>query len=77
MVAHNKNYLLNDKFPKQIKNATSTSDGLMSAEDKRKLDNINKLNDIDIESLLNKIASLEEQQAAILAKLEMAVYMRK
>ena len=36
----NKNYLLNDKFPKAIKNATSTSDGLMSSEDKARLDSI-------------------------------------
>lgn len=36
----NKNYLINDKFPKAIKNATSTSDGLMSSEDKARLDSI-------------------------------------
>lgn len=36
----NKNYMLNDKFPKTIKNATSTSDGLMSAEDKSRLDSV-------------------------------------
>ena len=39
-MASNKNYMLNDKFPKQIKNATSTSDGLLSAEDKSRLDNL-------------------------------------
>lgn len=39
MAAH-KNYLLNDKFPKAIKNATSTSDGLMSSEDKARLDSV-------------------------------------
>ena len=32
---------IDDKFPKRIKNATTTSDGLMSAEDKAKLDSIN------------------------------------
>ena len=31
---------IDDKFPKKIHNATSTSDGLMSAEDKAKLDSI-------------------------------------
>lgn len=36
----NKNYLLNDNFPKAIKNATSTSDGLMSSEDKANLDSV-------------------------------------
>ena len=36
----NKNYLLNDKFPKAIKNATSTSDGLMSSLDKSRLDSV-------------------------------------
>ena len=36
----NKNYLLNDNFPKKIYNATSTSDGLMSSEDKANLDSI-------------------------------------
>ena len=39
MAAH-KNYLLNDKFPKAIKNATSTNDGLMSSEDKARLDSV-------------------------------------
>ena len=39
-MAANKNYLLNDNFPKLIKNATSTSDGLMSSEDKANLDKI-------------------------------------
>lgn len=39
-MASHKNYMLNDKFPKAIKNATSTSDGLMSAEDKARLDNV-------------------------------------
>lgn len=40
MASQNKNYMLNDKFPKQIKNATSTSDGLMSSEDKAKIDEL-------------------------------------
>lgn len=40
MASNNKNYMLNDKFPKQIKNATSTSDGLMSSEDKARLDEL-------------------------------------
>lgn len=40
MASQNKNYMLNDKFPKQIRNATSTSDGLMSAEDKSKMDEL-------------------------------------
>ena len=31
---------IDDKFPKKIHNATATSDGLMSAEDKAKLDSI-------------------------------------
>ena len=31
---------IDDKFPKKIHNATTTSDGLMSAEDKAKLDSI-------------------------------------
>ena len=31
---------IDDKFPKRIHNATTTSDGLMSAEDKAKLDSI-------------------------------------
>ena len=31
---------IGDKFPKKIHNATTTSDGLMSAEDKAKLDAI-------------------------------------
>ena len=31
---------IGDKFPKKIHNATTTSDGLMSAEDKAKLDSI-------------------------------------
>ena len=35
-----KKHLLDDRFPKQIKNATSTSDGLMSSEDKAKLDSV-------------------------------------
>lgn len=35
-----KNYLLYDKFPKSIKNATSTSDGLMSSEDKARIDSV-------------------------------------
>lgn len=35
-----KNHLLNDRFPKVIKNATSSSDGLMSAEDKASLDSV-------------------------------------
>lgn len=39
-MASNKNYMLNDKFPKQIKNATSTSDGLMSSLDKSRLDEL-------------------------------------
>lgn len=39
-MANNKNYLLNDNFPKHIKNATSTSDGLMSSEDKSKIDQV-------------------------------------
>lgn len=39
-MASNRNYMLNDKFPKQIKNATSTSDGLMSAEDKANFDKL-------------------------------------
>lgn len=39
-MASNKNYMLNDKFPKHIKNATSTSDGLMSSTDKSKLDEL-------------------------------------
>lgn len=39
-MASNKNYMLNDNFPKQIKNATSTKDGLMAAEDKAKLDGL-------------------------------------
>lgn len=39
-MASNKNYMLNDKFPKHIKNATSTSDGMMSAEDKSKIDEL-------------------------------------
>ena len=34
------NYMLNDQFPKAIKNATSTSDGLMSSEDKAKFDSV-------------------------------------
>lgn len=34
---------IGDKFPKKIHNATTTSDGLMSAEDKAKLDSINLL----------------------------------
>lgn len=40
MASQNKNYMLNDKFPRQIKNATSTSDGLMSSEDKAKMDKL-------------------------------------
>ena len=40
MASNNKNYMLNDKFPKQIKNATSTSDGLMASEDKARLDGL-------------------------------------
>ena len=39
-MASNKNYMLNDKFPKHIKNATSTSDGMMSSQDKTRLDNL-------------------------------------
>ena len=39
-MASNKNYMLNDEFPKRIKNATSTNDGLMSAEDKSRLDQL-------------------------------------
>lgn len=39
-MASNKNYMLNDKFPKHIKNATSTSDGMMSSQDKSRLDNL-------------------------------------
>ena len=35
-----KKHLLDDRFPKSIKNATSTSDGLMSSEDKARLDSI-------------------------------------
>lgn len=35
-----KKHLLDDRFPKQIKNATSTSDGLMSSEDKARLDSV-------------------------------------
>lgn len=38
-MAH-KNYLLHDEFPKAIKNATSTKDGLMSSEDKARLDSV-------------------------------------
>lgn len=36
----NKNHHLNDCFPKSIKNATSTNDGLMSSEDKSRLDSV-------------------------------------
>lgn len=36
----NKNYQLSDNFPKHIKNSTSTSDGLMSSEDKARLDSV-------------------------------------
>ena len=39
-MASNKNHMLNDEFPKRIKNATSTSDGLMSAEDKSRIDEL-------------------------------------
>ena len=35
-----KKHLLDDRFPKSIKNATSTSDGLMSSEDKARLDSV-------------------------------------
>ena len=36
---------IDDKFPKKIHNATATSDGLMSAEDKAKLDSIDANDD--------------------------------
>ena len=123
------NYMLNDQFPKAIKNATSTSDGLMSAEDKakfdsvfddlgvltpatidkdglmtkedmKKLDELEKTNsythpdthpasmivedsthrfvtDIDknnIQSLLNRVSTLETQYQEMLAKLQKAVF---
>ena len=40
MASRNKNYMLNDNFPKHISNATSTSDGLMSSVDKARLDEL-------------------------------------
>lgn len=42
-MASNKNYMLDDQFPKHIKNATSTSDGLLSALDKSRIDELFEL----------------------------------
>ena len=69
-MASNKNYMLNDKFPKHIKNATSTSDGLMSSEDKAKFDKLfefglltpatDKTNGIMTSEDKSKLDSIEE-----------------
>ena len=46
---------IDDKFPKKIHNATTTSDGLMSAEDKAKLDSI----DVNDHNRVYDVASWE------------------
>ena len=48
---------IDDKFPKKIHNATSTSDGLMSSEDKAKLDTI------DLGKIQDRIYDIATQES--------------